>query len=763
MKAFLTILSFCLCQTIFSQVAINNDNSAADPSAALDLQSDSLGFLVPRMTTIQRGMIDLPATGLLVFDTNTKSFWYFDGNQWLDLGSSRILSDLDGDTYIDPEFSADNDKIYFRVNNTIAMIIQKNINDVPRLELGDDNTVVGSKAGSSLEPTAGVAGIRNAFFGSQAGELTTSGLNNVAIGYKALEDNTKGSQNTALGMNALANSDTSDGNVAIGQAALSANSVGSSNTGIGTQAGQNNTGNSNVFLGRGAGLNSTGDGNVLIGSFSGDNASGGNKLYINNQSSSSPLIYGEFDNDFLQVNGKLSLAGDYTFPSLPGSSGVIAINAGPGNEMFWSPYYFPSTAGTAGQTLTLNSSGFLLWQSPSAGTALIDEDGDSKIEIEQQPDEDKMRVNLSNSEKLLLETTNNTTRLEIKGQENLMIGEGAALLNSANLSTLAGVRNVYLGFEAGKSNTNGYGNTFVGYQAGEQSDNNIFATAVGWRAGWKTKGNFNAYFGRLTGLNNIDGEKNTFIGDGAGSNSTGSSNVFIGLNAGANELGDNQLYIDNSNTTTPLIHGNFESNTVTINSDLIATNATADELKANNTFVLNSTSPTAAFHINVPSAEIIGARMQVGGATKFALHSNGGISIGKFFTNNDLIPDDGLYVEGNVNLGTTTLHPSFRLTVDGKVACEEVNVELSEDWPDYVFDDKYEMMDLEELQKFIEEKKHLPGIPTANDVKEDGIYIGQMQKMMMEKIEELTLHVIRLNERNNALEKEINQLKKASH
>ena len=112
------------------------------------------------------------------------------------------------------------------------------------------------------------------------------------------------------------------------------------------------------FLGYGAGLNSSGDGNVFIGNLAGDNASGGNKLYINNKSSSFPLIYGEFNNQLLRINGSLNINGDYTLPTISGSTGAIAIAGGSGNTLNWSPYYFPSTSGTAGQTLILNNVGY---------------------------------------------------------------------------------------------------------------------------------------------------------------------------------------------------------------------------------------------------------------------------------------------------------------------------------------------------------------------------------------------------------------------
>jgi len=62
----------------FAQVGINSDNTSPDASAMLDVKSTTKGMLVPRMTTIQRAAITTPATGLLVFDETTGSFWYYD-------------------------------------------------------------------------------------------------------------------------------------------------------------------------------------------------------------------------------------------------------------------------------------------------------------------------------------------------------------------------------------------------------------------------------------------------------------------------------------------------------------------------------------------------------------------------------------------------------------------------------------------------------------------------------------------------------------
>lgn len=110
---------------------------------------------------------------------------------------------------------------------------------------------------------------------------------------------------------------------------------------------------------------------------------------------------------------------------------------------------------------------------------------------------------------------------------------------------------------------------------------------------------------------------------------------------------------------------------------------------------------------------------------------------------------------GRVGIGITSianLPIDYLLAVDGKIISEEVRVELSGSWPDYVFGDSYALTPLDDLERHIKEKGHLPGIPSAVEVENNGIELGDMQKRMMEKIEELTLYMIEAN-------KEISQLK----
>jgi hypothetical protein len=97
---------------------------------------------------------------------------------------------------------------------------------------------------------------------------------------------------------------------------------------------------------------------------------------------------------------------------------------------------------------------------------------------------------------------------------------------------------------------------------------------------------------------------------------------------------------------------------------------------------------------------------------------------------------------GNVGIGTET--PDTKLAVNGTIHAKEVVVDLL-GWPDYVFDEDYNLMSLQELEDSINANKHLPNIPSAADVESNGVGLGEMNKKLMEKVEELTLYIIQMN------------------
>lgn len=111
---------------------------------------------------------------------------------------------------------------------------------------------------------------------------------------------------------------------------------------------------------------------------------------------------------------------------------------------------------------------------------------------------------------------------------------------------------------------------------------------------------------------------------------------------------------------------------------------------------------------------------------------------------------------GNVGIGTT--NPDYKLTVNGKIKAEEIQVVV--DVPaDYVFDHDYKLTPLEDLEKYVSEYKHLPGVPNAEQIRTDGWRVGEMNNKLLEKIEEITLYLIEMRKENNAIKIENTDLK----
>ncbi|AXP80831.1 hypothetical protein CJ739_1745 [Mariniflexile rhizosphaerae] len=106
---------------------------------------------------------------------------------------------------------------------------------------------------------------------------------------------------------------------------------------------------------------------------------------------------------------------------------------------------------------------------------------------------------------------------------------------------------------------------------------------------------------------------------------------------------------------------------------------------------------------------------------------------------------------GNVGIGTTDTK-GFKLGVQGKIAAEEVKVAMYSNWADFVFENSYNLPTLKEVEQHIKEKGHLKDIPSAEEVKENGIFLGEMDSKLLQKIEELTLYTINQEKRIEALE-----------
>ena len=116
---------------------------------------------------------------------------------------------------------------------------------------------------------------------------------------------------------------------------------------------------------------------------------------------------------------------------------------------------------------------------------------------------------------------------------------------------------------------------------------------------------------------------------------------------------------------------------------------------------------------------------------------------------------DNIYTNGKVGINTKTFPTNvgnvnvskYSLFAKGGILTEEVRVSLSSDWADFVFLEDYKLESLEKVEKYISENKHLKDVPSAEEVKQKGIELGEMNKILLMKIEELTLYVIEINKK----------------
>ncbi len=580
-KSLLCLLAIIFMPTeyTFAQVGINSDNSDPDLSAMLDISSPDKGILIPRMDSTNRKAISNPATGLMVYDSTTNSFWYYANATWNNLNRT-FLADADGDTKIQMEENSDDDIIRFDLGGTEFMRL-----DSGRIEILNTggSVFIGEGAGANDD----LSDNRNVFTGYKSGYNNTEGINNIFTGYQSGYNNVTGIYNVFLGSNTgLSNTDGSN-NIFIGTNTGFSNTEGVNSIFSGNQAGyynttgnlniflgyqtgfKNTTGSRNLFLGNQAGYSNTAGGsNVFLGNKAGYYETGDSKLYIDNSNTTTPLIYGDFDSDSLQINGTLNINGVYEFPTVDG---------------------------TGSQVLTTDGNGIVSWSTMTLDN-LTDADGDTKIQVEESGNEDIIRFDLAGTEFMRLDSGRieilNTGGSVFIGEE---AGESENLLERGNVyighqsgkNSIEGEDNVFVGYQTGLNNTLGEDNVFVGYQSGlnnTEGEDNVFIgllsgsknttginnTYIGSFAGWNnTTGLNNLYLGTSTGFNSTTGFQNTYLGSGAGyNNQTGIQNIFIGYRAGYYETGSNKLYIDNSDTTSPLIYGEFNNNLFQINGKL---------------------------------------------------------------------------------------------------------------------------------------------------------------------------------------------------
>ncbi len=600
-KLFLTSLALALVLALFSQnIAISDDNSyTADPSAMLDIKSLTKGFLTPRMTTVQRDAITLPAIGLLVFDTNINGYYYYNGTDWVNLSTGGTTG---------PFWSYNSPNIYMTTGtNKLGLGIS---NPYHKLHLYENVAIIDGTDGNFIDIQNS-----NSSTGAMCGIRFTNGTGwnpdafKCGIFYRDVSNGNRGdlifANNSTYSADHVNSTDArlvlqNDGRVMV---------KGDPNSGLNDAifAVQNTDGDT-VFAvyPEGVRIWVNDDGGAKANGSRGGFAVGG----------FNPAKAG-FTNEYLRVTPdsvRVYIDDDYNPAKANGSRGGFAVGGfNPAKGTATDHYLFVQDDSTRVYVAD-SMEGFGVENIEAIANQRI-----SRLNTENYFIGHESGVNITNGKynsfygyKAGMNTTGgvlvvdfpNDFQDEWEGSNNIFIGSMSGYENTI------GHENVFVGKLSGISNTSGVYNTYVGYQSGGYSDgtlstgsfnvfmgcksgvNNIDGTHnvfLGNCSGWEntggtgnsflgsnsgfhcTTGDYNVFLGNRSGFNNYTGYNNTYIGYHSGEFSTGgSNNVFIGYYAGQNESGSDKLYIENSNSATPLIYGDFNTDYITINGDLHA-------------------------------------------------------------------------------------------------------------------------------------------------------------------------------------------------
>ena len=174
-------------------------------------------------------------------------------------------------------------------------------------------------------------------------------------------------------------------------------------------------------------------------------------------------------------------------------------------------------------------------------------------------------------------------------------------------------------------------------------------------------------------------------------------------------------------------------------------------------FLLNDKSQTEYFKINEDGNGNVFMHLPMPNS-RFVIGGYGDyLPEHKFVVRGSAKIEGNILSDSNIGIGTSNFTDgadTYRLSVKGKIRAEEIKVYNT--WADYVFSPAYELPTLKQVESYITQNGHLPNVPSAQEITEKGLPLGEMAKIQQEKIEELTLYIIAQNKRIEALEQKIN-------
>ncbi|MCZ8197336.1 MAG: hypothetical protein O9267_07000 [Flavobacterium sp.] len=397
-----------------------------------------------------------------------------------------------------------------------------------------------------------------------------------------------------------------------------------------------------------------------------------------------------------------------------------------------------------------------------------------------------------------------------QGSNNTFIGNQSGRGLQFPTTPTTGDNNTFLGKGTGSNLTGGSGNLFLGVDSGQSittGSNNILVGSY-TSAPTPTTNNFlnigNILYGKTNsgmigiGTNNpnntLDVSGRATIGVGYTVSVAPTNGLLVQGNIGiGTTLPGNKVEINSGVTgTTAGTSGLRFSNLKSTNTNLQATNGRVLTVNSTGDVVLTtdvgsggSTLITGGTNVTVTGTGVTGNPYIINSiATACNLYTCDGsivtiptnvsnpipgVRTVKLGNNNLIFSSNGsMSGNGRVYIGDTALFPAitatsnYRLLVEGGILTEKVKVALrsSTNWADYVFASDYELKPLKEVETYIKENKHLPGISSANELAKEGLDIADMQAKQMEKIEELTLYAIEQQKQLDKQVKELDELKK---
>ncbi len=690
-----------LLTSLQSQQNVGIGTSTPHASAALEIAATTKGVLIPRAET---SAIVSPATGLLVFQPSDLSFYFYTGTAWRKFDG--LVVDSDGDTRVSAgNHAGAQDSVLVEIDNFKKLVLKRNAGgDLIAQPIGTrSNTYYGFNAGRATS-----TGQFNTAFGELSQALITEGGYNTSLGSHSLGANLSGNNNVAIGYNVLKSNTTGSGNIAIGRSALGSNITKGNMVAIGDSA--------LYFNEVGATLPSHSDGNVAIGS----------KAMLKNTIGNSNTAIGT---DALKNN----ISG--TFVTAVGAGALFSVQSGLSNTAFGFSSLYALTTGTANIGIGYQAFGTKTTGSTNIGigwrAGYGNVSGSNNIFLGTQAGYEE-----TGSDKLYIENSNATAN------DALIYGEfntNFLRFNAhAEINAKAPLQHGLVSKILAPPGTN--------YDAaalrGESRVDDFYGYGVYGEGG---------YVGVYGGVA-AQGSASYF--GVRGSASGGTSGTKYALYGSASGTGTNYGVFGSASGGTTNYGGYFLGKGYF--SDLVGIGT---QTPAKHVHVLSNDDPTILLQSNGTDANSGKVSMRQSNFTGMDMYYDGGAADALIFESFTTGTSNGrkmtMDLNGNIGIGITeNIAAGHKLSVNGKIACTEVRVQPQNQWPDYVFAEEYNLMPLSELKTSIADNKHLPGIPSANQIETYGLHLGDMQVRMMEKIEELTLYILQLHEEIEKLKKD---------